>query len=83
MSGFGGRGHGFVDRGKGFNCERPEMTDEQKAEMKAKMQEQLAQDLADSKITQEQYDAMINGDMSGFGSRGHGFKGKKPGMSDA
>jgi hypothetical protein len=68
--------------GRGIKGERPEMTDEQKAEMQAKMQEKLAQALAEGKITQEQYDAMINGDMTGFGGRGHGFKGEKPEITD-
>jgi len=60
------------DRAKG---ERPELTDEQKAEMKAKMEERLAKALADGKITQEQYDAMINGEMPMRGERGKGGEG--------
>ena len=39
--------------------ERPEPTDEQKAERDVKMKEHLSQALEEGKITQEQYDAMI------------------------
>ncbi|NCC87007.1 MAG: hypothetical protein EOM05_03940 [Clostridia bacterium] len=44
--------------GKG-DKERPELTDEQKAEMIDKMKETLAQKLEDGSITQEQYDKAI------------------------
>ena len=59
----------------GFFKERPELTDEQKVEMQSKMKDRLAQDLADGKITQEQYDAIINGEIPPMGN-GHGRGGK-------
>ena len=40
--------------------ERPEMTDEQKAERLTEMKEKLAEELAEGKITQDQYDEMIS-----------------------
>ncbi|MCL2798197.1 MAG: hypothetical protein FWD58_09135 [Firmicutes bacterium] len=59
--------------------ERFELTDEQKAEM----QELLLQDLENGKITQEQYDAILNGEMPKFGGvpfmpNPECFKGEKP-----
>jgi uncharacterized membrane protein len=70
------------DRDESGEKNRPEMTEEQKAEMQSKMKEKLAQLLADGNITQEQYDQALNDiaegknpEISGIG-RG-GFHGNK------
>lgn len=73
----------------------PLMTEEQKAEMQSKMEERLAQALADGKITQEQYDSILDGTCEGkmckFGDfcggmmhkfGGRGFKGEKPDLNN-
>ena len=56
--------------------ERPEITEEQKAEMTAKFKEHIAAKLEKGEITQEKYDEMItaveNGEFKGFG-RGFGM----------
>jgi len=41
------------------NMERPELTDEQKAEMADNLKVRLVEQLDDGKITQEQYDQVI------------------------
>ena len=77
----------------GFCGEMPELTDEQKAEMEAKkagmleeMKTRLAQELADGKITQEQYDERIaaveNGKMHGMRGGKQGFNGEMPELTD-
>lgn len=82
--------------GRGFKGGKPDLTDEQKAEMQSKMEERLAQALADGKITQEQYDSMLDGSCEGrmmhkFGGfcggmmhkfGGRGFKGGKPDLDN-
>ena len=81
-----GRGPGKGNFGKGpGNFERPEMTEEQKAEMKAKVKENLKARLDEGKITQEEYDEQLakieNGEFTpGFGrGPGRGNFGKGPG----
>jgi uncharacterized membrane protein len=89
----GGMMHKFG--GRGFKSEKPDLTDEQKAEMQSKMEERLAQALADGKITQEQYDSILDGTCEGkmckFGDfcggmmhkfGGRGFKGEKPDLNN-
>jgi uncharacterized membrane protein len=51
--------------GKFPEGERPELTEEQKAEAKAKEQERLDKMLAEGKITQEQYDEKLSAIESG------------------
>ena len=88
-----GEMHGMRGGRSGFCGEMPELTDEQKAEMEAKkaeMQEEmkarLAHDLADGKITQEQYDERIaaveNGKMHGMRGGKPGFNGEMPELTD-
>lgn len=74
--GKGGRGKGKGQ--KGNMSERPELTEEEKAEMKARRDERLAQDLADGKITQEEYDEMINSDFQ----IGRGNRGERPELTE-
>ena len=70
------------DRGEGR--ERPELTEEQKAERIAQMKEKLEQRLADGSITQEEFDektaALESGEypFSGRGKRGGGNKDEAP-----
>ena len=77
----------------GFKGEMPELTDEQKAEMEAKRAEmqtelkaRLAQELADGKITLEQYDERISaiekGDIGCMRGVKPGFKGEMPELTD-
>jgi len=88
-----GKMHGMRGSKPGFKGEKPELTDEQKAEMEAKRAEMLeeikahlAQELADGKITQEQYDeklaAIENGEMHGMRGSRPGCKGEKPELTD-
>lgn len=74
--GKGGRGKGKGQ--KGNMSERPELTEEEKAEMKARRDERLAQDLADGKITQEEYEEMINSDFQ----IGRGNRGERPELTE-
>ena len=58
--------------------DRTPLTEEQKAELTLRMEQRLEQDLADGKITQEQYDTMLeasaNGERFSFGrARRGGF----------
>ena len=52
---------GWRGFGHGAKGERPELTDEQMVDMQTKMKARLDQALAEGKLTQEQYDAIING----------------------
>ena len=52
-------GHGKARRDHG-NMERPELTDDQKAEMAENMKERLAEQLKDGNISQEEYDQAIS-----------------------
>lgn len=58
------------------NMERPELTEDQKAEMEENMKERLAEQLEDGNITQEEYDQAISDIAEGkrpmFSGRGRG-----------
>ncbi|MGO1580165.1 MAG: hypothetical protein ACTHWZ_01980 [Peptoniphilaceae bacterium] len=66
----------FLGRGGFGNMERPELTEEQKAEMEENMKERLAEQLEDGNITQEEYDQAISDIAEGkrpmFSGRGRG-----------
>ncbi len=71
------------DRGGYGEKDRPELTEEQKAEMQTKMKERFAQLLSDGQITQEQYDQAMSditqGKMPEMFDRGRGEFGEKDG----
>ena len=64
-----------------FSGEWPELTDEQKAEMLVEMKARLAEDLAEGKLTEEQYDEMLAAVEAGkMGFMRGGIRGGHPGF---
>lgn len=68
-TGRGNVGNRGIKCGRGFNGERAELTEEEIAERKARRTECLSQALAEGRISQEEYDQMINQDFPGQGQR--------------
>ena len=100
LRGFGGKRHGFMgelpeDAVKAERVQKPELTEEQKAEMVENAKAKLDEKLASGELTQEQYDEIIakieSGDLRGFGGKRHGFgfkgcgkgRGQAPADTDA
>ena len=70
------KGKAPMNRGRGPQGQKPEFTEEQKAEMKAKFEEKLKAEVESGKITQEQADEMLAnpygmGDRARGGLKGH------------
>ncbi len=92
LRGFGGKRHGFrpdaqLPEGavKAEKVEKPQLTDEQKAEMLEKAKAAIDEKLASGELTQEQYDEIAakieSGDLRGFGGKRHGGCHGKPGSA--
>ncbi len=94
LRGFGGKRHGIMGERpelpegavKAERIQKPELTEEQKAEMAENAKAALDEKLASGELTQEQYDEIIakidSGDLRGFGGKRHGIMGERPELTE-